>query len=402
MTNIVAVIGSSYGDEGKGLYTSYFADKFQEGYVVRHNSGSQCGHTVQLPDGTRHIFSHFGSGTFQNFPTIWGHRCVANPFAFKTEREELIEKGAQPKLLVHRECMVTTPYDMIVNQIIESIRNNNRHGSCGMGFGETIERHEKKPELSLLVRDLHQPKLSLIKQIKKIRQFYLNWRIKQLFPNIPNSEMNKWIDKFPYHSNELFDDFIEACEYFIEHIQIIKNYSILNNQNIIFESGQGLLLDQHFGSFPYVTRSHTGLKNIAEIIDKLNKVNHIDVNYVSRTYTTRHGNGPLDFEMPTPIQLIGADKTNVTNEFQGQLRYAPLNATKMYNAIQYDLTYLYHAKYPVVSKLAFTWLDFDQTLLVSNGTLLQQTPEEYNKWIISAANYGSNGPTIANIIKYKP
>jgi hypothetical protein len=98
------------------------------------------------------------------------------------------------------------------------------------------------------------------------------------------------------------------------------------------------------------------------------------------------------------MDLYGKDKTNVTNEFQGQLRYAPLNATKMYNAIQYDLTYMYHAKYPVSSKLAFTWLDFNQELIYSNGQLMKQSPEDFTTWIKNTGQYGSYGPTISDIV----
>lgn len=105
-----------------------------------------------------------------------------------------------------------------------------------------------------------------------------------------------------------------------------KTIEIIKRENVIFEGAQGLLLDPEYGTMPHCTRSNCGLKNIVELCDE-----PCDVYYVSRPYMTRHGAGPLPFERPIPNHVI--DKTNQPNEFQGSLRYSPLNLDKIAEVI---------------------------------------------------------------------
>lgn len=397
-TTTIAVIGANYGGEGKGLYVSYFADQLKSGYVVRYNSGSQASHTVTIDENKRHIFRHLGSGTFCNFPTIWAHRCVANPTQYKLEFLELMEKDITPKLFVHRDCFVTTPYDIITNQIIETKRNELRHSSSGTGFSETIVRNTKLSGHILLVKDLYTNTDVLIDKLESIRKYYLEWRMQQEFPGITMSEIKKLATKFHYYDQDLLDGYVEDCQFFTQNIQLIKNYSILNNQNIIFEGAHGLLLDQEFGEFPYVTHSNTGLRNIMEIVDTLNTITSMSVIYVSRTYTFRQGKGSMVNEFSYPDALLKADKTNIVNEFQGAPRYAPLNVVKMYNAIKYDLTYAYHASFPIKNQLAFTWGDYPQEMLY-NTKLLGVTKNDFTEWVKAVGAYVSYGPKISDVEK---
>ena len=90
---IKAVIGANFGDEGKGLTTNYFAEQFnnqnKKCIVVCTNGGAQRGHTVCLPSGLRHVFHHFGSGTFQNADTLFPYEFIINPMQFKKEYLEI-------------------------------------------------------------------------------------------------------------------------------------------------------------------------------------------------------------------------------------------------------------------------------------------------------------------------
>ncbi len=146
------VIGANFGDEGKGLMTDYYAAK-ADSIVVRFNGGAQAGHTVVTPDNKRHVFSHIGSGSFAGAETFLSRYFVCNPLLFRKEWDVLSPKCAIPQIHVDAAAIVTTPYDMMINQIAEDLRGSGRHGSCGMGFGETIERCTHAP-LALAYADL--------------------------------------------------------------------------------------------------------------------------------------------------------------------------------------------------------------------------------------------------------
>ena len=87
MKEIKVVIGSNWGDEGKGLFTDYFSSQHKDGIVVRFNGGSQASHTVTTSDGNRHAFSHFCSGTLSGLPSYLSSFFIANPILFRKEFE---------------------------------------------------------------------------------------------------------------------------------------------------------------------------------------------------------------------------------------------------------------------------------------------------------------------------
>lgn len=89
--NIKIIVGSSYGDEGKGLATNYFSDN--NTLNVLYNGGPHRGHTVELLDGTRHVFHHFGSGTFKGADTYFDEDFLINPADFVREYHELESMG---------------------------------------------------------------------------------------------------------------------------------------------------------------------------------------------------------------------------------------------------------------------------------------------------------------------
>ena len=130
MKRIQVVIGANYGDEGKGLMTDYFAASHPEGLVVRFNGGAQAGHTVQLQDGRRHVFGHAGAGTFAGLPTFLSSFFVVNPMLFNREMRVLKNLCCSPILFADRGCAVTTPYDMLINQIAEAFRGEIGRASC--------------------------------------------------------------------------------------------------------------------------------------------------------------------------------------------------------------------------------------------------------------------------------
>ena len=141
MKDIRIVCGANFGDEGKGLMTDYFSQK-PNSIVVCSNGGAQRGHTVTTPDAIRHVFHHFGSGTFNRASTYLSEDFIVNPIIFKQEYDELMKLNYIPNTYINQNCMVTTPFDMMANQIIEESRGKNKHGSCGLGIFETIKRYK--------------------------------------------------------------------------------------------------------------------------------------------------------------------------------------------------------------------------------------------------------------------
>ena len=313
------VLGANFGDEGKGLMTDYFVSQFNSKcFVVRFNGGAQAGHTVVTPEGRRHKFSHFGSGSLQGAPTYLSKYFILNPLLFMKELNEL---DFLPKVYVDRDCLVSTPYDMFVNQATEAARGDRKHGSCGMGIGETIERSDTA--YCFEARDLLNS-FRWRQKLQYIAEQYYPKRMQDLGQVGPDFDHDK---------------FVIAFEDFISRITIC-DLQVLQNQDLVFEGAQGLLLDQNHPYFPHVTRSNTGFQNAGAILADIGKSDNTEVVYVTRSYLTRHGRGPF----PTEIEEIDTlpyihvvDDTNVFNEFQEGLRFGVIDLPNLCSTIEADI-----------------------------------------------------------------
>lgn len=298
------VIGANFGDEGKGLVTDYLCSQ-GAGIVVRFNGGAQAGHTVVTPDKERHVFRHFGSGTFCEVPTFLSQFFVCNPILFFEERKQLVDLGFHPETYAHPDCLITTYADMIINQIKEDSRGTKRHGSCGIGFHETLNRSQV-PEIKITMSDLWNGAKQLPEQLDEICDKYAMFRIGKRL------DEPKWKETF-----------IECCEHFA---QCVNPLGIAQCKDPVFEGAQGLLLDQgNKEFFPHVTHSHTGMRNV-RILCAQAGIEDYELYYVSRTYLTRHGYGPLPGE---DSEMSFEDDTNRTTRYQGDLRFAPLNTDSL-------------------------------------------------------------------------
>jgi adenylosuccinate synthase len=302
------VLGLGFGDEGKGLVTSYLCSKVTRPIVVRFNGGHQAGHTV-IHKNRRHVFSSFGSGTLQGVPTYWSKHCTVYPIALVNEYTELLQllpEGPKPILILDPLCPITTPYDVAFNQ---RTAKHTGHGSVGVGFGTTLQRHQDN--YKLFAQDLLHPVILKIK-LEQIRKYY--------------KELNVEIE------DALLNHFLNDCR-IVAEITRIDDSGILLSFNPIFEGAQGILLDQDHGFFPHVTRSYTTSRNAQELRAKN------DIFYVTRSYQTRHGAGPMTKES-IPVQLTNHEnETNKEDEFQGTFRVAPLDPNLIRYAIQCDQNY---------------------------------------------------------------
>lgn len=293
------VIGANFGDEGKGLVTDYLAAQ-GAGIVVRFNGGANAGHTVVTPNGQRHVFRHFGSGSLLEIPTYLSQFFVCNPILFFEELAQLKTLGYMPDVYAHPDCLITTYADMLVNQLLETHRGDKRHGSCGVGLHETMNRSQVK-ELKITLGDIWNGGRRIKSQMEEICDKYFQFRTGKTL-NEPKAVAA----------------FIEACEQFAQYVQPL---GMAQCEDPVFEGAQGLCLDQNNKQFfPHVTHSNTGMKNV-DILCAQAGIADVDIYYVSRTYLTRHGAGPLPGEDP---RIAYRDDTNVPTSFQGALRFAPL------------------------------------------------------------------------------
>jgi adenylosuccinate synthase len=328
MRRVSAVIGANYGDEGKGHIVDCLASP--ETMVVRFNGGAQAGHTVVTPDGRRHVFHTLGSGTFRGASTYLSRFFLVNPIVFLEEYMELHNMQLKPRCYVDPLAMVTTPYDMMLNRASEDKRSDARHGSCGMGVNETVERNNQFSNLFMSdLEDVDWLKGKLL----DIRRYYVPTRMEDLGLDEKDLPLLK--------DDRILKNFLADC-IAMRHVLTKEPWGRLipGNFDLLFEGGQGLRLDEHAAGFPHVTRSRTGLPNVVTLLDEVGlRGSAVDAYYVTRPYITRHGVGPLSHELASPPTVPGRfeDRTNVQNPYQGALRFGSMDVEEMAGPILKDI-----------------------------------------------------------------
>jgi len=326
------VIGLGFGDEGKGLTTDYLCSQSLSPLVIRFNGGQQAGHTVCTATGLRHVFSSFGAGTLRGAATYWSAGCTLSPSALLNEYRALNSTGISPRLYLDEFCAVTTHYDVLYNRLLEQQRGSARHGSCGMGFGNTLQRHEA--QVSFVAGDLIYPERCLDK-LKQIRLYYALKAKTEL--TIDFTEL--------HHDAEdrRFMDYLAELQLLLnENICITSEQVIFEDpqwDQYVFEGAQGVLLDMDFGYFPHVTRSHTTSKNALDLIRRnKNTISSATLYAVSRVYHTRHGQGPFVAHADQLLLKNNEMETNVLNDFQGNFRTGPLDLDQLNYAIKSEMS----------------------------------------------------------------
>lgn len=355
-----AIIGSNWGDEGKGLgvdaLTRQLMGAGHDVLVVRSNGGAQAGHGVELPDGRRHVFSHIGSGALAGAATHLSRFFVSSPMVFGREYEALEQLDANLNITVDPWSIVTTPWDIAINQAAEIHRANGRHGSCGMGFGEAIERQVRGFSLTALDLYGHQDQLrSLLSHIE------MEW--------MPARLAALGIDPMPEFMSKIIGNpaiaerFLIDCQSFTARISLRNDADISSDALVLFEGAQGLQLDMDYGEMPHVTRSNTGIKNMLAICEDAG-ISEIRPIYMTRAYATRHGAGPLPHERfgkdgsSLPLDWAEVvDLTNAGNPWQGEIRQANLDLGVLKKAISHDLDYASGRDIRVIPGLGVTCLD---------------------------------------------
>lgn len=315
-SRVKIVIGLAFGDEGKGTTTSYLTRETKAHTVIRFNGGGQAAHTVIEDDGRRHTFAQFGAGTLAGASTHLSRFMLVNPTTLINEELALRKVGvndAYERMTIDGDALVTTHWHMMANRLREKARGDAKHGTCGMGIGETVASALESPDAAVRVKDLLSPELLADKL-----EFGKKWCLAQ-FPDAVSSREPQLADWLELAKRVRIVDGDETT-------QVLKR-----DGTVIFEGAQGVLLDQDFGFAPHNTWTKTTFENaealISEALPSVSSVRRIGV---IRSYMTRHGAGP----MVTESGLKFPEPHNGDDGFQGAFRTGELDFPALNYAIK--------------------------------------------------------------------
>lgn len=326
MADVSMVVGLGFGDEGKGSVVDFLARKHESTVVVRHNGGAQAAHHVALTDGRQHTFAQFGSGTFvPGCRTHLSAYMLVNPIFMMREEVHLKEVGvtdAFERTTISRAALITNPFQVASNRLKEMARAGGRHGSCGMGIGETMADFATHPEDAILASDLASPET--LRNKLGISQGRKHDELCGLDTSTMTPAM--WREWELLTDTTVVNACVDRYKAFAKLVRIVDgNYLpdlFRGDGSIIFEGAQGVLLDQDYGFFPYVTRSSTTLKNALTLLDGFEGYCDVKKFGILRAYSTRHGAGPFPTE-DTSLNL--PDTHNGTGPWQESFRVGPLD-----------------------------------------------------------------------------
>lgn len=336
MKEVKIVIGANYGDEGKGLMTRHFVldaqKKDMKPIVIFHNGTAQRGHTVDYDATHRHVYHHFGSGTGDGAATFFAETFFIHPMEFHREYNELVAQGIQPGMvLFDPAAKVITPFDMVVDHATEEwiarMNGEREFGSCGYGSWCAIEDRYPLGRTDFTIKNfigalsLPQESGGFVFMMEEIWKDCLSILVARGVDIEKTSFAHLLKDRTAIIAN-----FMQDLHFFFSHTGMLPFYHVFNNtiyDSFIFENGQGLGLDMNVDN-DWHTTSNTGIVNPYNML-KDKKDFEAEVCYVTRSYLTRHGMGPLEEAVKKEeINSAMFDRTNVPNDFQGALRYGYL------------------------------------------------------------------------------
>ncbi len=306
MSKNVVIIGTQWGDEGKGKVVDLITDKVSS--VVRFQGGHNAGHTLVI-DGQKTVLHLIPSGILRdNVECLIGHGVVLSMSAMIKELGELDVAGvdAKARLKISPGCPLIMPYHIALDNAREVKRGKAAIGTTGNGIGPAYE--DKVARRGLRVGDLLD-EAAFATKLKDVMEYH-NFALTNYYG----------VDAVDYEAT-----LAEA----LEQAKIVKpmitdvteqiHQHIKNNENILFEGAQGALLDIDQGTYPFVTSSNTTSGGAVTG----SGVGVTDIDYVVgivKAYTTRVGGGPFPTELVYDVSIdegdeIGKVLGTVGNEF---------------------------------------------------------------------------------------
>ncbi|MCT7786240.1 MAG: adenylosuccinate synthetase, partial [Lactobacillus iners] len=273
---VVAVVGSQWGDEGKGKMTDYLSQSAD--MTVRSNGGNNAGHTIAF-GGKTFKMRLIPSGIFEaKKETVIGNGVVINPEVLLDEIKYLEDNGINTdKLAISNRAHIVMPYDILQDVYQEEAKGANKVGTTKNGIGPTYMDKASRIGIrmcDLLEKDTFEEKL----------RFNLNEK-NALFVNVYGKEALKFEDIF-----EKYWKLGQELKKYVTDTSVIVNDAIDNDDKVLFEGAQGVMLDIDQGTYPFVTSSNTVTGGIATGIGiGPSKVD--TVIGICKAYTTRVGAG---------------------------------------------------------------------------------------------------------------
>ncbi len=279
----VVIIGSQWGDEGKGKVVDLLTDRAAA--VARFQGGHNAGHTLVI-DGETTILHLIPSGVLrENVKCLIGNGVVLAMDALVKEIRELEQQGinAKERMLISEACPLILPYHIALDQAREIARGKKAIGTTGRGIGPAYE--DKVSRRGLRVGDLLNPELfaAKLKEVMDYHNFVLVNFYKQ--------------DAVEYQA--VLDEALllaEEVRPMISDVTALLHQYRESGRNILFEGAQGALLDIDHGTYPYVTSSNTTAGGAATG----SGVGPLFFDYIlgiTKAYTTRVGSGPFPTEL---------------------------------------------------------------------------------------------------------
>ena len=278
----VVLIGSQWGDEGKGKITDFLAEKAN--VVVRYAGGNNAGHTVVV-NGEEFKFNLIPSGILYSDKTsVIGNGVVIDPKVLLTELGYLAERGIKTgKLLISGNAHVIMPYHCVLDGLEEEARGEHKIGTTKRGIGPCYM--DKASRIGIRMIDL-MDKDEFAEKLKRNLVEKNN-----LFVKVYGQEALKFEDIY-----ETYLGYAEQLRSMVTDTSLAIDGSILSGGKVLFEGAQGTLLDIDHGTYPYVTSSNP-IAGGACIGAGVGPTRIDRVVGVIKAYTTRVGEGPFPTEL---------------------------------------------------------------------------------------------------------
>jgi adenylosuccinate synthase len=298
MSKNVVVIGTQWGDEGKGKIVDWLAESAQG--VVRFQGGHNAGHTLWI-NGKRTVLRLIPSGIMHPHAICYiGNGVVLSPEALLKEIEELEAAGldVRSRLRISEACPLILPYHVAVDQAREARKGENKIGTTGRGIGPAYE--DKVARRALRVQDLYDLDV-FDEKLKEVLEYH-------------NFILTQYLGAEAVSFDEVKNQALALAPVIkpmVADVSALLYQAEKEGQQLLFEGAQGALLDVDHGTYPFVTSSNC----IAGAASAGAGVGPQRLNYVlgiTKAYTTRVGSGPFPTEL---MDEVGARIAKVGNEF---------------------------------------------------------------------------------------
>ncbi|KKC48334.1 MULTISPECIES: adenylosuccinate synthase [Paenibacillus] len=282
----VVVVGTQWGDEGKGKITDYLADGAE--VVARYQGGNNAGHTI-LIDNKKYKLTMIPSGIFNHNKTcVIGNGMVINPAALLDEIDYIHENGfSTDNLKISDRAHVIMPYHLVLDGLEEERKGDNKIGTTRKGIGPCYM--DKAARAGIRIADLMDAEEFEGKLRRMVEE--KNQVIQQVYGGEP-LDADAILPEYLAHA--------ERLRPYVTDTSVVLNDAIDSGKRVLFEGAQGVMLDIDQGTYPYVTSSNPTAGGVC-IGSGVGPSKIQQVIGVAKAYTTRVGDGPFPTELHDAI-----------------------------------------------------------------------------------------------------